>query len=316
MTRLGGNILNYMKNYINAKQKVLRHLDVKKKTDHLVTIKIGPTDLCNFDCPHCSEDKTGGRSHPDLIELMNIVAPYTKSLVFSGNGEPTMHPDFLDAIVAANLLGLEVGLITNGSLIKDEQIDKYKELCTWIRISVDAVNEKTYAKVHGISPKVFWRVIETGNRLQGGNATVGAGFLIPSDLPTLKLYEWASKARELCKGFDYVQFRNFHGDTTDYSFLVEEGGLYKRPSNRSLPKTCYAGNFTKVIEPNGDVVWCCHKRGQKDFILGNVYDNPDCLLKSLEVDTSKCPLTCIHRNMNATLEGLFDPEPMEHENFI
>ena len=302
-----------MKNYINAKQKAIRHLKVEKKYDHPVTIKIGPTDLCNFDCPHCSEDKTGGRSHPDLIKLIDIVAPYCKALVFSGNGEPTMYPQFLEAIEYAVVIGLEVGLITNGSLIKDEEIDRYKEACTWIRISIDATDEETYAKVHGISPEVFWRVLQTGNRLQGGNATIGGGFLIPKDVMG---NSWFVKAKILTKDFDYTQFRNFHGDTTDYTDNVGHMGLYKKPSSEPLPKKCYAGEFTKVIEPNGDVVWCCHTRGLERFTVGNVYEDPECLKKTLEVDTSKCPLTCIHRNMNSTLEGLIEPDPMDHENFI
>lgn len=300
-----------MKNYIDAKNKVIKHLDIKPKYDHPITIKIGPTDLCNFNCPHCSEDKSAGRSHPDLFKLIEIVEPYCKSLVFSGNGEPTVHPQFLEAIAYARQLGLEVGLITNCALLKDEDIPTYGELCSWIRVSMDATDKETYSRIHGTSPLVFERVLSNIERLSWYPATIGMGFLINDKL----MVDAAVRLGEQCN-VDYVQFRNFHGDTTDYTDTVKGRGLYKVMTDEPLSKTCYAGLFNKVIEPNGDIVWCCHHRGEKEFIVGNVYEDPSTLKSFLEVNTEACPLTCSHKNMNKVLNLLFNEEGLPHENFI
>lgn len=277
--------------YIDANKKILKHLG--NKYGHPVTIKIGPTDKCNFNCSYCSEDKTAGREMDDLIGLMDIIAPHCLSIVFSGNGEPTMHPDFVKAVERAVELDLQVGLITNSIPLSEEKIDKLKNLCTWIRVSVDATNSEDYNRAHGVSPKLFGKVLENLRRMSGGKATIGAGFLMREGLDIAKASKFPA---------DYIQFRNLHGDTTDYTDKIGGLGLYKKGSTRSLPKTCHAGDFTKVIEPNGDVVWCCHHRGDPLFILGNVFVDPTCLNKSMKVDTSKCPLTCMHRNMNEFLD--------------
>lgn len=298
--------------YIDAQGKIVRHLNITKKLDHPITIKIGTTDHCNHACPWCSEDLTAGRQHPDLFKLFDIVAPYAESLVFSGNGEPTLHPQFLDAITyAKEELGLEIGIITNGSTFQPEDIPQFQKICTWIRISLDATDPRTYAKMHGVGEDEFPKILANAKALVGGNATIGLAYLVHKNLDIAV----ASTLGEV-RGVDYIQFRNFHGDTKDYTEAIGSRGLYKIVSDAPLPEKCYAGDFTKVIEPNGDVTWCCMMRGNPYFYMGNVYEDPDVLTKSLDVDTTKCPLTCVHRALNQTLTYLFDPQELDHGNFI
>ena len=61
-----------------------------------------------------------------------------------------MHKETVPAMWIAKDHGLEVGLITNGTVFTPKTIEDCKEICTWIRISADAVDPDQYAKEHGV----------------------------------------------------------------------------------------------------------------------------------------------------------------------
>ena len=67
--------------------------------------------VCSFDCVYCEYGRTtehtllpAGNDLPDLDEILTAVAHALKKprtieyLTFSGNGEPTLHPDFPDIV--------------------------------------------------------------------------------------------------------------------------------------------------------------------------------------------------------------------------
>lgn len=302
-----------MEKYIKAHHKVLHHLDVKPASKYPITLKIGTTDLCNHNCPWCSEDLSQKRSIPDVIELVERVAPYVKALIFTGNGESLMHKQTVPGMQRAVELGLEVGLITNGTVFTPDTVEICKDICTWIRISADAVDPEQYAKEHGVKTRMFDKMLDNTMALTGGNATIGMAFFVNDQFDFKAARNLANRL-----GVDYVQFRNLHGDYSDYSHLIGELGLYKPKTGIELPEGCYAGQFEKIINPAGDVYWCCHFRENPNFHVGNVLteDPKEVLAKVLEIDTSKCPRYCMHRQLNEVVEGLLKPEDAEHKNFV
>lgn len=292
---------------IYAQDKVIKHLDIKPKG--LATIKLGLTDKCNYNCAYCSEDKSKGRVLKDPVELINRLQDKCKAIVLSGNGEPMMHPDFKRIMTDTSI---EMGLITNGSLFNEDLIAIAKDRFKWIRVSLDASTEEEYGKRHGVHPKLFKTVLDNVLRLTSGNATVGVAFLIENKDMDFKA---CMQIGARCFA-DYVQFRNYHGDTGRYGKYLPAKALYKEVSSDDLPPHCHIGKITKVIEPSGDVYWCCMHRGNPVFKLGNVFEDIDVLDKTMKVDTSKCPKTCIHRKANEVLGNLLEDRYVKHENFI
>lgn len=297
---------------IKAHHKAVHHLDIGLPK-YPITLKIGTTDLCNHNCPWCSEDKDDGRSLPSVIEVVEKVAPYVKALIFTGNGESMIHTETVPAMQRAVELGLDVGLITNGTVFTPENIEIVKNICTWVRVSADAVDPEQYAKEHGVTPRMFQKMLDNTRALTGGNATIGMAFMVNDRFD----FEGAKQLGDEL-GVDYVQFRNLHGDYSDYSHLIGDRGLYKPKTGVALPEDCYAGHFEKIITPDGNVYWCCHYRQDPNFCCGNVLtEEPSVVLgRVINMDTSKCPLYCMHRQLNETVQGLKRPEVIDHVNFV
>jgi len=80
-------------------------------------------------------------------KLDRIVVLKPRAIVISGGGEPTLYrdsnKDFNDLVchLAENIPGVRIGLTTNGAYVPPGDYIKYIE---WVRVSLDASNEKTF----------------------------------------------------------------------------------------------------------------------------------------------------------------------------
>ena len=110
--------------YLNQ-NKIFTHLDrlsewLKKGTTKPITIEIDPTNICNHNCPECAGNKFCPQCELSLVfmkKTINQISPFCKGLVFTGGGEPLYNKDTLNAISYAKKKGINIGLVTNGSLL-------------------------------------------------------------------------------------------------------------------------------------------------------------------------------------------------------
>lgn len=115
------------------------------------------TYVCNARCPHCPYTNSEIRKDyvdtpfmPERIfkKLADECGQYKAFIRLSGGGEPLLHPQMLDLIEYAKSVGARIGLITNGSLLSPEKVDRLLACGTdTIEVSVDAADPETYARV-------------------------------------------------------------------------------------------------------------------------------------------------------------------------
>lgn len=74
-----------------------------------------------------------------LRKLSNIG---TEKITFTG-GEPLLHPHLGDSLFESKRLGLTTMIVSNGSLIKQEFLEKNHTFIDWIGLSLDSSNERT-----------------------------------------------------------------------------------------------------------------------------------------------------------------------------
>ena len=91
---------------------------------------------------------TRNKSHQKTISEMKEMG--TRGISFTGGGEPMLHPDFLEIVKFSKDLGLDVGLITNGSAINSKKVKDLNENLTWIRVSMAGGDALSYQKVQGV----------------------------------------------------------------------------------------------------------------------------------------------------------------------
>jgi radical SAM protein with 4Fe4S-binding SPASM domain len=64
-------------------------------------------------------------------------------------GEPLLHPDLFEIVKYARKIPMTVTIFTNGTLITEEHVDKFKKLGVKVVISVDSFNEQTHDTFRG-----------------------------------------------------------------------------------------------------------------------------------------------------------------------
>jgi len=95
-----------------------------------------------------------------MMELVDdFIAMGVKAVTFSGGGEPLCYP-YLTA-TASRLVeaGIKIATLTNGALLNGEIAELFAAKGSWIRVSVDGWDSKSYAEYRGISENEFDRVM-------------------------------------------------------------------------------------------------------------------------------------------------------------
>lgn len=103
------------------------------------------TDRCGGNCPYCYMDSTISKDHAK--DIINKIYRYFGSMnknqrpfqVALGGGEPTLHPDFIKALIAFNDLGIVPNYTTNGQFIMKDNTERIleatKKFCGGVAIS-------------------------------------------------------------------------------------------------------------------------------------------------------------------------------------
>jgi len=117
-------------------------------------VYIEVTTKCNFSCITCIRSSWQDElSHMEWETFETIVKnlkelPNLESVHFGGFGEPLMHPKIFDMLKAVKALGLKVEMITNGSYLSDETIQKLIDIeLDIIFTSLDSPEEEEYNQI-------------------------------------------------------------------------------------------------------------------------------------------------------------------------
>lgn len=132
----------------------------------LKKIDLNVTNRCNFHCRHCSLD-SGGCKMPELslkcIERLLIDAKRLglESIDITG-GEPTLRQDLPEIIRLCSSLGLKAKLVTNGSLISEDDIALYRQKgLSSIAVSIDGPDYESHSAIRKCERGAYLRILET-----------------------------------------------------------------------------------------------------------------------------------------------------------
>jgi wyosine [tRNA(Phe)-imidazoG37] synthetase (radical SAM superfamily) len=132
-------------------------------------INLLPVDrkVCSFDCLYCQYDKTNlqtglasGVNLPTIDEVLSAVEKALKKprtiefLTFSGNGEPTIHPDFPEIVAGVKTIknrlrpDAKLAILSNASRIMDSRVLAALKLMDAPMMKLDAGDEKTFQAIN------------------------------------------------------------------------------------------------------------------------------------------------------------------------
>lgn len=344
-----------------SSDKILKHLDRVKawlngENPFPITVELDVTNVCNHRCPECVgryfQDKSYDALPLKLARdiLKQLARAQVRGLIFTGGGDPLCYPHLRELVTLARKLGLDIGFITNGSLITDDIAKTLLRNCTWIRVSLDAASKELFEKIHGVDGYAFDKVIENIKLLTRlklrlrSKTTVGVGYLT-SDFTRGDMYRMTLLSKKL--GVDYLQFRplqihlngKFAYCRIDIAQEIEKCLKYSDKKFKVLCsrhkyemmrdkdygrnyKKCYGHQFATVIGADAKVYICCHMRGNAKYCIGDLRKNTFLEIwnsgprrKVAEnIDFRDCIPLCRDNTFNQILWNI--KQPREHVNFL
>lgn len=262
------------------------------------------SDICNLRCEFCPyiaracHNKNGFMDIAKAKQIINDCEKLEiKAIELTGGGESTLNPNFnqITSHIIANKL--DIGLITNGTvLLKRCSLENILSM-KWIRFSIDADSGKSYAKTKRTKPQNFSKVIKTIEKISSKRAAssvvLGTGFVVHMG-NYLGLYNAVKIFKEA--GADYIRITfDFSGGTINYWEQIKNNvtELIQRSKDdfaddnfqifNKLPqkiqelksgivsdKICPIMHFRTYIAVNGNIYVCCAKAYKDIGLCGSI----------------------------------------------
>ena len=224
--------------------------------------------------------------------------------------------------------GTDVGILTNGVLIKEKDISSLMENLTYMRFSVSGGSHESYSFIHGCHPHDWDKVRNNMRKCadyrnkNNSKCTLGAYTLI-SDKNINEIEDWVKEVKNM--GFDYITIKPpapglnhviyvkqseldrckpiFDGISkmSDNHFKVEiRKDLFEKKGSceRDYGK-CLGLPFMCAIDSDGSVYSCNWFWGNKDFCYGNINENTfrisvTSFLDGYNFDMKSIKKECVH----------------------
>lgn len=344
-----------------SSDKILKHLDrvnewLKGGNPYPITVELDMTNRCNHRCPQCVVNYFRVADNSSLSSGLarNIILQLAKNkirgLIFTGGGEPLCNPHTLKTIELAKARGLDLGFITNGSLLNEESAKIILKNCTWLRVSLDAASPEVFRITHGLGGNQFSKVVDKigllvrTKKMLKSNCIIGTGFLT-CDSTVSDMVKATLLTKKL--GVDYLQFRPMqihNGGKFEYHWTEVQNEiaeclrysgkgfqvLYSKHKyemahdskfGRNYDK-CYGQQFATVIAATAKMYICCHTRGYEKYCIGDLRKKT---FKEIwgskrrqsvieRIDFRDCIPLCRDNTFNQILWNI--KQPREHVNFL
>jgi radical SAM protein with 4Fe4S-binding SPASM domain len=253
-----------------------------------VSMSVEPTTSCNLRCPECPSGlrsftrPTGMMEESNFKKIIDEVNTHLLYLVFYFQGEPYLHPKFLDMVAYAASRKIYTATSTNGHYLNDENAKRtVVSGLDRLIISIDGTTQETYQayRIGGSLSKVLEgtkNIIAWKKKLKSATPHVVFQFLVvrpnQHQIPNVN-----AMAQEL--GVDEVIFKT--AQIYDYekgSDLIpdlDEFSRYRKNANGSysiknkMLNNCWRMWHSCVITWDGKIVPCCFDKDASQ-VLGNI----------------------------------------------
>jgi MoaA/NifB/PqqE/SkfB family radical SAM enzyme len=358
---------------INPRAKALRHIDRLAQWQAgakpaPVTVEWDLSNRCSLGCQDCHFAHTHskgpwtarGRTLPmafdgtgDLADTQMVLRALTEmrqyqggagphGIVWSGGGEPTLHPSWESIVTHAHVEGFEQGMYTLGGHLDTDSARLLASIAKFVVVSLDAPDPQTYAQEKGVPESRFEQACNGIRMLSAPKkAAIGVSFLLHGR-------NWGrvglmlELAREL--GATYATFRpaiRFHAHhpsiaDDDPSWVTRAVPLLEKVSREpdvelDVTKftqyrdwaghgygTCYGIRLNTTITPDGRMWICPNRRGMPGSCLGDLRTESFGAIwarhpASFAVN-DQCRVMCRLHPVNEVLHAI--EQPRAHEAFV
>ena len=309
--------------------KLFSHMDRmyewwQRKNIYPITMELSPSSVCNHYCTWCMHgayfgkhrgDNQANKPYPDSSIMPfdfyrkladELVMLGAKAMIFSGSGEPFVNREFPRFIEHTAKIGMDVAVITNGSLMDDEGIAMVVKYVSWMRISLNAGTAEGRSRIHRV-PLTDWDItLENMRRVAIAKKAEKSGLHLGSQIVVCpENWEEIDQCARVSKecGMDYLQIKPVvlhpmssnkqyeeeffkralvsiyetkarYEDEKFRVFIKDDqfAGILAADYEKNHYQGCYA-NFFPIIEANKLVYYCSQTRGLPQFSIGDLSKN-------------------------------------------
>lgn len=281
----------------------------------MVSVIFDVTNACNLRCKHCYNN-SGAKREDELTfeEIKKAVDTFANigvlNMVLSG-GEPLLHPDLFDIISYIRSKPLSCIIFTNGTLITQEVVNRFKALSILsVAISLDGATPETNDSFRGI-PGSFEKTVKAIKMLKEAeipvriNVCLHKGILGEID-DLLNLFrEWNITEYSVWP-VSYTgrsQEPDFVITLEEYKTVLKQLKEYQSAEGvkNEIPYVpqqinCGAGRGSLTIRSNGTITLC--SPFPDEISLGNIrtdsiteiWNNSELLWKIRRINISECEM--------------------------
>lgn len=327
--------------------KIVHHrgrLDQLRRGEKILPaqVMLNITNVCNHHCTQCYTEKVyfdRGRDALATERVLDLLDEFRdlgiRSIHVTGGGEPTIHPGFHAILERMVKNGLRLGLVTNGSGIREEDVPLFA--CgDWVRFSMDAGSEAVHRAYHG--SKDFRKILSVIQSMVGAwpGLVVGYSFVL-----TQENYADVVNAARLAKevGCRNIRITPAHTGSGASFFagiwercldLVEEAKTLEDDCFRVFSqmdriqhlqtttkpfRACHYQQFVAYVRADGTIHPCCelqdiHEQGS---ILGGTFQ--EAWLGRNLIRAQECPRFCYFSRQNELVDYLLLEKP-PHVDYV
>ncbi len=268
-------------------------------------MEFSPCGACNHRCSFCTMDFMGYRSkflETNMIteRIKECAKLGVKAIMFAGEGEPLLHKDICAISKATKDAGIDISFTTNAVLLTKEKYEELLPITSWIKVSCNATDAKSYAQIHGTDEKDYTLVLKNMegaiNLRNKEKYACTLGFqciLLPESQENL--VEHAKRLRDL--GADYLVIKpytqspkslkegrqiNYQNcdvlqedlkkvQTEHFKVVFRSETMNRWDNKQSSYDTCNALPFWAYVDSEANVWGCLRHLQEQEFLYGNLY---------------------------------------------
>lgn len=251
------------------------------------TLMIEPTNVCNLRCPLCWVGSGRMKRTPAFIDvklyehLVLAVRGNISQFSLYGQGEPFLHPNFLDMIHLATRNGIRTHVATNGHYFQSNDLCRrlIEVGLRSLSVSVDGASSKTYNmyRVGGDFNQVIdglERLMSIRDELRSPTPRVQIQFLVfkhneheINDIRNLAAQLRVDALRLKTAQVLTAEQAKQYMPTNPHYRRYDHSGALRRHAMDGL--NCWYVNHQPTITATGEVVPCCFDKDAK-FVMGRL----------------------------------------------
>jgi MoaA/NifB/PqqE/SkfB family radical SAM enzyme len=305
-------------------------------------VMLNITNVCNHHCTNCYTEKVYFDRGKDSLPLERVLALLdefrhlgVRSVHITGGGEPTIHTGFHAILERMAANDLRLGLVTNGSGIRPEDIPLFS-VADWVRFSMDAGSEAVHRAYHG--NKDFRKIVRIIQELAAAwpDVVVGYSFVLTPENYT-DVVEATRLAKQLgCRNIRITPAHTglgaklFEGIWDRCVEMVDEARALEDERFRVFAqmeriqdlhstdkrfRACHYQQFVAYIRADGTIHPCCEL--QDIFPQASIIEKPflEGWMERDLIPAEECPRFCYFSRQNELVDYLLLENP-PHVDYV